>query len=149
MRSMRYERLARWATGALIVLLVHGLGAPRSAWAGCNHLVNSRSDRLIDFNRLDALIGGSSSAELSDDMARDPMNEQGPNHPTPCSGPGCSSQVPMPVPTAFPVSEFSDHWGHLSSLAILSIASSPGPAIDELGARPTGQKPSIFHPPPA
>ena len=149
MRSMRFERLARWATGALMVLLVHGLGAPRSAWAGCNHLVVSKSDRIRDFNHLDALIADGSSTAISDDITRDPLKEQGPNRPTPCSGPGCSSQVPMPVPTAFPVSDLTDHWGNLSSPAILSIACSPSPAMDEPAGRPTGQKPSIFHPPPA
>ena len=132
-----------------MVLLVHGLGAPRSAWAGCNHLVVSKSDRIFDLNRLDALIASGSSTEISDDMAGDPLKERGPNRPAPCSGPGCSSRVPMPVPTPIPVSDSSDHWGHLSSLAILPIACSQDQAIDAPPARPSAQKPSIFHPPPA
>jgi hypothetical protein len=148
MRSMRFERLARWATGALIVLLVHGVGAPRSAGAGCNHLIVSKSDRILDFNRLDALIAGSPTT-ISDDMARGPLKDQGPNRPTPCSGPGCSNQVPVPVPTAVPNSDRSDQWGNVSPPAILPIACLTSPSIEGPAARPTGEKPSIFHPPPA
>jgi hypothetical protein len=149
MRSMRFERPARWVTGALMVLLVHGLGAPRPAWAGCNHRIVSKSDRALDFNRLDALIVGGSSTASSDALARDPLKEQGPNRPTPCSGPGCSSQVPAPIPTAIPNTDRSDQWGNLSSPAIHPIGSPPSRTIHEPVGRPTGQKPSIFHPPPA
>ncbi|MFI5461678.1 MAG: hypothetical protein ACHRXM_40350, partial [Isosphaerales bacterium] len=121
MGSIRFERLGRWGIGALMLLLFHGLGTPRSAWAGCNHLVSSRSGRLLDFNRLDALIASGSSATL---LAEDPLREeQGPKHPAPCSGPGCSSRVPMPVPTSLSDSDRSDQWGNLSTLAILTIAS--------------------------
>jgi hypothetical protein len=120
MRSMRFERLARWAAGALIVLMVHAVGAPRSAEAGCNHL-----------------------------MARGPLKDQGPNRPTHCSGPGCSKQVPVPVPTAVPNSDRSDQWGNVNPPAILPIAYSTSPSIEGPAARPTGEKPSIFHPPPA
>jgi hypothetical protein len=55
----------------------------------------------------------------------------------------------MPIPTVFLDSDRFDQWGNLSTLAIFPNGSSPSRTIEELAARPTGQKPSIFHPPPA
>jgi hypothetical protein len=148
MKPMGCERLRRWGTGALVPLLVLGLGTARSASAACNHLVTSRSDRLADFYQLDALIAGGTSSP-ADDRARDPLDAPGPKRPLPCSGPGCSSRVPMPAPTAFPDSDRSDQWVVLNPCARLALASPPGRTIDEPAARPGGEKPSIFHPPPA
>jgi hypothetical protein len=145
MRFIRCERLKRWGIGALVLLLLHGLGAARSAWAGCNHLVGSKSDRLVDFHGLDALVAGDASSFVPDNPARDQI----PHRPTPCSGPGCSSRVPMPSPTAVPDSDRSDQWGALNALARLPLPSPPHRVIDEPAARPTGKTPSIFHPPPA
>jgi hypothetical protein len=149
MRSMRSERLTRWATGALMLLLIHGLGAPRSARAGCNHLVTSKSDRLLEVNRLDALITGDSSASFSDDLAQDPLGEHSPNRPTSCSGPGCSSRVPWPVSSTSQGSTGSDQWVVLNAVVHLAAVSPPCRTLDEPAARPAGHKPSIFHPPPA
>ena len=116
--SMRFERLTRWATGALMLLLVHGLGLSRPAWAGCNHLVTSQSDRLLSIHQLDGLITGSSPSE-------DPASKPGPAHPGPCSGPGCSNRVPLPAPTAVPDADRSDQWGVLTTLSFLPSAISP------------------------
>jgi hypothetical protein len=55
----------------------------------------------------------------------------------------------MPIPTVFLDSDRFDQWGNVNSQAIRPSASPPGRTIDEPAARPTGQKPSIFHPPPA
>src|SRR5262245_56120000 len=131
MSFMRLDRLARWETGALLLLLVHGFGAPRSAWAGCNHLVLSRSDLLLAFNQLDVLIAGDSSGLSSDDLATDPLGQQGPKRPTPCSGLSCSNRVPLPVPMAFPGSHRVDQWGVLSTVDLLSITSLHGRTVDE------------------
>jgi hypothetical protein len=143
MRSTRFERLTRWGLGALSLLLFHGLCATRAVAAGCEHFVFSRPDLLLDYNRLDALIAGGAA-----DPAHDPL-KQAPTSPRPCSGPGCSSRVPAPVPTGFSGSDRSDQWGDLSTLATLPITSPPSRTIDEPVVRPTGQTPSIFHPPPA
>jgi hypothetical protein len=147
-RSIGFERLMRWGAGALVLLLAHGLGAPRSAWAGCNHLVTSQSDRGLDFNRLDDLITGS-SALLADDTDRERPGPPGPRTPRPCSGPGCSSGVPWPASTASPSSGGPDQWIALESILDLAVASPPRLVPDEPAARPAGHKPSIFHPPPA
>jgi hypothetical protein len=150
MRSISFERLARWGAGALVLLLVHGLAAPRTARAGCNHLVTSQSDRLLGFNRLDALITGGSSAILSDDSSgHDPTGRPGPRRPGPCSGPGCSSSIPRPLSTASPSSSGPDQWMALGAVLNRAIVSPPRLVRDEPAVRPAGHKPSIFHPPPA
>lgn len=149
MRPDRSERLRRWGTGALLLLLVHGLGSARTAWAACNHLVVSKSDRLADFSRLDPLILGEGSATIVDDTAQDPPNRSGPKRPTPCSGPGCSNRVPLPASTAVTDSDRSDQWVVLNRIAPLSLASPPSRTVDEPAARHGCERPSIFHPPPA
>jgi len=139
----------QWGAGVLMVLLVHGVVASRSAWAGCNHLISSRFDRLLDLNRLDAIIAGGSFSSLADDPAHDPLDEKGPKRPTPCSGPGCSSRVPLPVPAASQGPDGSDQWVVMNVVVPLAVVSPRCRMIDEPGARPAGHKPSIFHPPPA
>jgi hypothetical protein len=149
MRRTRLDRLARWGTGAVVLFLLHGLAAPRPAWAGCNHLVVSESDRTSPFHRLDAALAGGGSSALTVDPAPEPPNPPGPRHPAPCSGPGCSRRVPLPAPTAVPDSDRSDQWVVLSAVAHLTLASPPHHTSAEPAGRPTGEGPSIFHPPPA
>ena len=140
-RSIGFERLLRWGTGALVLLLAHGLGTPGAALAGCNHSVTSQSDRRLDFNRLDDLITGGSIDLLA--------GQPGPGRPGRCSGPGCSSEVPRPVSTASPSSSGPDQWMALGAVLGLAITSPPRLVPDEPAARPAEHKPSIFHPPPA
>ena len=147
MKPMRCERLWPWVTGALVLLLVHGLGTARSAWAACNHLVTSRSDGLAHVYRLDPWITGGGSSSPADDRARDPLNSPGPERPAPCSGPGCSSRVPLPAPSSFPESDRSDHWVVLDAVVCLAPPSPPCRTIDAMTARPGGEPPAIFHPP--
>src|SRR5206468_9847811 len=123
MKPMRSERLRQWGTAALVLLLVHGLGAARSAWAGCNHLVVSKSDRLLGFHGLDALMVGGSSSAVSDDQTQDPLGEHRSKQRTPCAGPGCSSRVPVPVSTASQGSGGSDQWVVLNAMMHLAVAS--------------------------
>ncbi len=144
MGSIRSWQLMRWATEALVLLLVHALGASHSAWAGCNHRVSSRSDAFVKFDQLDGLIQGNSIAPSSDDPAR---SSQGPNRNRPCSGMSCSGRVPLPLSTAPQGPEGADQWGALATAAVvLSGAPSAHPS-DEPGRRASGQAASIFHPP--
>jgi hypothetical protein len=147
MRPNRFERLTRWGAGALMLLLVHGFCAPRSAWAGCNHLVFSKSEQLLDFNQLDALVAGGSSASVPDDTARDPLGDRESKRRTPCSGPGCSNRVPMPVPTTIPAPDGTDQWGTLSVPVILPPISPPERMTAEPVPDSSRQESSIFHPP--
>jgi hypothetical protein len=141
-KSIGLGRLMRWGTGALVLLLAHGLGAPAAARAGCNHLVTSQSDRLLDINRLDDLIAGS-SAPL------DGPGQPGPRPPGPCSGPGCSSSIPRPASTTTPGSGDPDQWAALEAARDSAVLAPPRLVPDEPAARPAGHKLSIFHPPPA
>ncbi len=144
MGSIRSGQLMRWAAGALVLLLVHALAAPRSAWAGCNHLVGLRSDASLQFDDLDGLIQGNPIARSSDDLAR---GSQGPNRDRPCSGMSCSGRFPMPVSTASHGSERSDQWGALATVAVVLCPSPSAGPSHEPGPRASGQATSIFHPP--
>jgi len=144
MGSIRSERLMRLATGALVLLLVHGLGALRSAWAGCNHLVVSRSDSFLRFDQLDDLNLGNSSEASSDDLTR---GSHGPTRNRPCSGMSCSGRVPLPVSTASHGAEGSDDWGALATIPIVASASPSARPSDEPTPRGSDQAACIFHPP--
>ena len=149
-RSIGIHRLIRWGTAAFVLLLAHGLGAPRSAWAGCNHLVTSESGRRLELDRLDDLITGGSSAFLADESSgREWPGQPGRRAPKPCSGPGCSSSIPRPASTGSPTTSGPDQWIAMESVLALSPVSPPRLVPDEPAARPAGHKPSIFHPPPA
>ncbi|HZW34479.1 MAG TPA: hypothetical protein VFF52_27390 [Isosphaeraceae bacterium] len=149
MKPIGCERLRRIGTGALVLLLVHGLGTTRWASAACNHLVTSKMDHPAEFSRFDALItgDGDGSATIAGNPTPDPLNPLGPKHQGPCSGPGCSSRVPMPAPPAFPDSDRSDPWVVLNAVVHLPLASPPCRTSDEPAGRPGGVTPSIFHPP--
>lgn len=151
MRSRSSERAKPWVTGALLLLLVHGLGTARTAWGGCSHLVLPKSDRLRTFNHLDALIIGigKSPSPIAGEPAQVPGEPAGRNRRAPCSGPGCSSRVPLPVSTASPGLDGSDQWVSWHSAASLAAALPFGRTIDEPTDRPTGQEAPIFRPPPA
>ncbi len=56
MTRARLRRLSRLGTGALVLLVLHGFGATRSAWAGCGHPAGSQSDPFRDLHRLDAIF---------------------------------------------------------------------------------------------
>jgi hypothetical protein len=138
------ERLMRWGVAALVLLLAHGLSAPGIARAGCNHLVTSQSDRRLDFNQLDDLISGASTA-----IPADESGQPGPRPSRRCSGPGCSSGVPWPVSTTSPSSGGPDQWVALQAALGPVVTSPPRHLPDEPAACPAGHQPSIFHPPPA
>jgi len=149
MRSTSSERLKPWMTGALLLLLVHGLGTARTAWAGCSHLVFSNADRLLTFNHLDALIIGNSPSPITGEPTQGPREPAGRNRRAPCSGLGCSSRVPLPVSTASPGSDGSDQWVSLHAAVSLGAALPFGRTIDEPTDQPSGQEAPIFRPPPA
>ena len=127
-----------------MLLLVHSVGALPSAWAGCNHLVSSRSDAFLKFDQLDELIQGNAIARSSDDLAR---GSQGPNRERPCTGMSCSGRVPLPVSTASHGPEGSDQWGALATITVVLSPSLSAHPSDEPGSRASGQAAFIFHPP--
>jgi hypothetical protein len=139
MRSGDYKRLARLGTGALVLLLVHGFSAPRSAWAGCNHLVTSR----IAQEQLSSRIG-----PLLLDLAGHSNPLPVPEAPRPCMGGWCSGQpATPPVPP-----EVFGH-GQLESLAWCTLfpgldsAASSSLSSETNSLRPVREGNDVFHPP--
>jgi hypothetical protein len=139
----------QWGAGALVLLLAQGPLASRSAWAGCSHLVTSKSDRLVASNLLDPLITGGFSTSAAGELADDPLNHQGPKRPAPCSGSGCTSGVPAPLPTSSIDTHITDHWGVLNAAGPLALESPRHETVEATLVRPAGQQLFVFHPPPA
>lgn len=139
MRSIPFERLARWGIGAVVLLLAHGLAAPRTARATCTHLVTSQAERRADINQLDGLVTGQDAR---------PGQPSGPRVPSPCSGPGCSNRVPLPVPPAASAPGGPDQWLALSAALQFAEIAPDRLSPDEPAPRPSAHRPSIFHPPP-
>jgi hypothetical protein len=139
MRSIPFKRLARLGTGAFLILLAHGLYAPGSAWAACNHLVTARSDPSFNLARLDALILG--------DSLKSPREQPAPARRMPCSGLSCSSQVPTPASTTSPEPDGTDQWGIPGVRFVIEVASPPVTTNDQPVPHSATEKTSIFHRP--
>ena len=150
MRSGRFKRLARLGTGALILLLVHGiLCASRCPGRLQPSRRSLESDRRLDLNQLDAFIVGDLSSLASGDRLQDPLRQPRPKHGSPCSGPSCSDRAPVAVSTASQGPQGSDQWGALCTLVLQPDRSPPDQTIDEPAPCSIGHNCSIFHPPPA
>ncbi len=143
MRSVRLRRLAHAGTGVIMLLVLDTVCAPSFAWAGCNHLVASLSDPLLNLNRLDELIVASNSSS----SARTPLDLPTPGRQSPCSGMSCSSRYPLPASTTSRGSNESDQWGALDILTIPDAISPSFRAVDEPASIFAGEKSSVFHPP--
>jgi hypothetical protein len=137
MRSGDYKRVARLGTGALVLLLVHGFCAPRSALAGCNHLVTSRlaQDRLS--SRIEPLI-----LDLAGHS--NPL----PAAPRPCLGGWCSGQPATPPvpPEVFNHGQL-DSWAWCRSIPGLDSAAFSFLSAETTSLRPVRQGNDVFHPP--
>jgi hypothetical protein len=146
MLRVRVKRLARLATGALLLLVVSGFGTHGSAWAGCIHPVGSQSDPFADLFRLDAIFMAGSSIDSHDGISRSPF--ESPARPSPCSGLSCSSRDPLPISTATPGLEIFRQWGTpLGAVVDHNTKSAFGRTFDEPTLVAAGEKTSIFHPP--
>src|SRR5262249_23477730 len=139
----------RWGLGGLVLLLVLEFCAPRSAWAGCHHLVVSKSGPVVGLGRLDELIAGGSPYSPAD-LGEWPLKRDVSGRRMPCSGPGCSRSRPPPAPPLPPDPNSLDQWAPpLDSLMLLPFGPASRGPVDEPTAGTTGHAPSVFHPPPA
>src|SRR5262249_17882244 len=144
MTAFRYGRLANWSTGAALLVVGGLFVTPSAVAAGCNHLVTSRTNPLVN---LDDLIVGRSSPYLESNHARSPLGQpDAPSRP-PCSGLSCSKSAPIPLSSITPVPDGRDRWG-----AICVVVAVDNPLVCRLiadGPVPDakGHKSSIFHPP--
>jgi hypothetical protein len=147
MRTAHFKRLARLGAWALVLVVLHDFCVTRSAWAGCNHLVGSRSDPFLDLHRLDELIVSGSISPSKDGLSQSPLGRPGQGRRGPCSGLSCSSRDPLPVSTAAHGLAGSDQWGALGVLVVPDATPPPCRTIDEPALSAAGEKSSIFHPP--
>jgi hypothetical protein len=146
MTKDRVKRLARLATGALLLLVVQAVVAPRSAWAGCSHPASAHVDPFVDLYPLDSIFMAGFSSDSPDGSSRSPVDL--PARHSPCSGLSCSTRDPLPISTASPGLESSHQWGAtLGALIDLDTQSSTGRTFDEPAPIAVGEKTSIFHPP--
>jgi hypothetical protein len=148
MSSRRNWPLMSFGAWAATLLLLLGLGPPRTFAASCNHRVSSIGDRYLERYGLDAIITGGAPSAMSFETAQDSSTEQAPARRLPCSGPGCSSRVPMPVPAPSQFEDVADHWMLLGTSVPLALESPRCRTIDEPPNRPCTGHPSIFRPPP-
>ena len=139
--------VARWGA-AILLFLVLCHAAPRTALAACDHRATARVSRSADWNHLDPLIVGDRSTLVSDNRANDRLPTPRPPIPRPCSGPNCSSKVPVPNSTASQASGSFDHWGNLPAAVLDQAVVSAEPALSEPTPHSQSSRPSIFHPPP-
>jgi hypothetical protein len=149
MRFIGFDRWRRWSTGALLLLLFHGLLMTRSAQAGCRSFVSGQFNRSSIVHHIDPLVTGESPTLTPSDSAHDSWTDETPRPFAPCSGPGCSSREPASQSSTIPDTDHTNRWVDLSPTAICPAATCWAPTIEEPTGRPTGRKPSIFHPPPS
>ena len=147
MRFLLSRQQVRLVIGAVMLLLIQGLLAPRPAGAGCNHLVRSNSQKHRASVNLDALITGWTSTEIESDPADDLATRPKPSRPLPCSGPSCSGRVPLPVSASVVGAVDPVQWGVLSDS--FDLVPSPGTTewADESFPDLIGNPSRVFHPP--
>jgi hypothetical protein len=123
-----------------LLLVLQSFVASSSAWAGCSHLVDSRSDRQVRGSLLDQLIVGANDGL--------PAGPEAPARRSPCSGLSCSSRDSLPNSAAVPV----DGSG-AEQACVPGDPSAPVPGssfariIEEPVLAGAGEPTSIFHPP--
>jgi hypothetical protein len=144
MGPIRSKRLVRLVTGAALLLLVHCIGAPRIARAGCSHDVRSQSDPFQRISQLRSDLLANSNVLPSQNSA------EGLPEPTRhkrCSGLSCSNRDPLPSPTGFHFFEGLQQWGALAKLSALLRSSSFARRFDEPRPSTCDQANLVFHPP--
>jgi hypothetical protein len=147
MRPGRFERLARFGAGALMVLMVHGVCAPTAARADCSHRAGLPSAAISSLYGLDELIVTGNSSVSEDGWALSLHDWPVPRPRVPCSGLSCSSRVPLPVSTASTGHDRSDQWGTLEVPVVCDESSPPTGSFDGPAPWSVGQNSFIFHPP--
>lgn len=125
---------------AFVMLALLGIFAPATARAGCAHPFAPQSPLFDHSGRLDGLITGD-----MDQASNSPWGA--PANRKPCSGPGCSSRVPIPVPTASTGLEGMPQWGVLGSSFILEAVPTVRRPLDAPATLALAPIAAIFHPP--
>jgi len=144
MRFLLSRQQVQLLIGAMLLLSIQGLLAPRPAWAGCNQLVHSNTQKQLGASaNLDALITGWTSTEILSDPATRPK----PSRPLPCSGPSCSDRVPLPVSASVVGAVDLVQWAVLSDSLDLVLMPVRTEWADQRFPDLTGHPSRVFHPP--
>ena len=136
MRSRDFKLLTRCGTGVFFVLVVQGLCAPGSVWAGCNHLVTSRTDP----GRLPSLI-----EPLVNERAASNKPSRAPAQP--CTGAWCSGQPATPSVPAGVFDWGLESWALWISRPAPKCTSSAFTVPGTLLLHPLHCGMAVFHPP--
>ncbi len=148
MTFLRSGRLRKWGGPAALLLAAALFTAPASAWAGCDHSVSSRSDRLTSLHQLDELIMNGSTRSLRHQADQSPFTPPADPRRSPCSGLSCSnSSMPLPMSTSSPGPDGRDRWGTLSAVVVADNSTFYNRADDEPSPAPAGGQSGVFHPP--
>ena len=146
MTKAHVGQLGRLGTGALVLLVVHGYGAPCSAWARCGHPVGSQPGSFGELYRLDLIFMAGLSSTSHDGLSRSPLEL--PARHSPCSGLSCSSRDPLPISTASPGPLSSQQWGAAFVVLVdLDTTSPSGRTFDEPAPSAIGEKRFHLDPP--
>jgi hypothetical protein len=147
MRFWSSRQHVRSLIGAVLLLLIQGPLAPRLAWAGCNDLAHSNTQKHGAWVHLDALVTGWTSTEIDSSPAGDLATLPKPSRPLPCSGPSCSGRVPLPVSASVAGAMDLLQWGLLSDAFDLVPSTGRTEWVDESLPDLTGNPARVFHPP--
>jgi hypothetical protein len=134
-------------TGAIVLLVAQAFCAPHAAWAGCDHLAGSQYDPFRKVNQLDPLIFGATPSPAAGELPQFPPGVPAPGRRGSCSGPSCSSRIPLPVSTASERPNDWNQWGSLAVIVVIDATSQGRRAVDEPAPAAASEKSAIFHPP--
>jgi len=140
MRFLLSGHRVRIGIGALSLLLIQALYAPRPAWAGCTYPATSSAQRASSLASLDELITGGNPSAMQG-------HRPDPRRPAPCSGASCSGRVPLPVSTAATGVADPDQWVALGRTVDLARSSGGIDRDDDEDPYLGGSPLPIFHPP--
>jgi hypothetical protein len=136
MRSGYFKPLARIGIGAFMLLVVQCLCAPASAWAGCNHLVISRTDAARMPSLIDHLMGDFAGQ-------REPLQTP----PPPCTGAWCSGQPATPAVPAGVLDWGIESWVWWAPVAGSVPTARSFASPSSLVLHPAHCGSAVFHPP--
>jgi hypothetical protein len=145
MKAARFGRVTRRGSAVAALLMLLCASAPHTAFAGCEHLIQSRLERLNQINQFDELIMAGSTSP--DGFTQSPVDRTLPRRSSPCSGLSCSSRFPLPVSTASIATDGHQQWGALGGTSTTASKYSAGTISDESRPSTSGEITSIFHPP--
>jgi hypothetical protein len=136
MKTRKFKPLARLGNGVFMLLAVIVSSAPVSVWAGCSHLVASRTEA----RRLPSLID-----PLMDDLSgrADPL--QAPQRP--CTGAWCSGQPATPTVPAGVFDWGLGSWAWWTSNSGTDSTSSSSTTVEIRLFHPLYCGNAVFHPP--